>query len=73
METEEKPIEIIEEKPYDYKGLWMHKGVNIGNDGRLRCPHCNWILAEGMFPAQEQKFVCSKCKKESTFRRIAKT
>lgn len=62
--------EIVQEKPHDFKGLWIHKGVNIGQDGRLRCPHCNWILADGEYPKKEQYFVCPKCKKESTFEKL---
>lgn len=66
----EKEKAVIEERPYDYKGIWLHLGVNIGGDGKIRCPWCNWILTEGEYPTKVQTFICPHCKKESTFQRI---
>jgi hypothetical protein len=57
-------------KPYQNKILSIFKGVNIGTDQKLRCPFCNWVLAEGLYPDKEMTFHCKKCESESTFQRI---
>jgi len=63
---------MSEFKPHEIKALWIYKGVNIGNDGKVRCPHCNWILLEGKYSNETQKFICPKCKKDSQFKRLEK-
>ena len=57
---------------HEKKAIWIHKGVNIGNDGMVRCPHCNWILLEGKYSTRPQKFICPRCKKSSQFQRLEK-
>lgn len=57
-------------KHHEIKSLWIHKGVNVGKDGMVHCPHCNRILLEGEYSRKPQKIICPSCKKESTFERL---
>lgn len=54
----------------DIKSTWLYKGVNVGDDGNMRCPHCNWILAKGLYSRSPQKFICPKCKGTSEFQML---
>ena len=54
------------------KFLWINEGINVGTDDKIRCPHCNWILAEGEYSMRPQRFICPKCKEDSYFQRLEK-
>jgi len=69
-EENSEELEKSRPLPQELKNLWIYKGVNIGTDGFMRCPHCNWILAEGKFPDSPLKFICPKCNQGSEFIRL---